>query len=409
MHRFFYGWTIVVVLGVTTIISYGTSQYFFGVLVEPIARDLGWNKAEIGAGYSGMLLVSGGAGLALGHVLDRFGARLLMSLGSLMSGIALLLVARMQTLPEFYFLWSVGMGVGTALTFYPVSFTVVANWFYIGRARALSLLTFMGAFASTIFYPLAGFLVSACGWREAVLILSASQLLVALPLHATVVRRHPEDLGLHPDGALPRGLAPTTSGIAFWRALRSRPFWLLTLAIGLSFFASTIVLVEQIAYLISRGYRPAFAASLIGFFGIAYLPGRSIVMYAAGRVSLRIQLACALGAAALGVAMLSFAPTNPALVLAYIGMFGAAYGAFAPLRGAIMAEYFGRRSYGAIIAAQGVPVAVLAAFGPIVAGKLIDSWGYGTAFQACMGALSIAAVIVLIPQRSAGGSPLIND
>jgi MFS family permease len=346
------------------------------------------------------VLVSGIAGVVLGHALDRFGARLLLSAGSLLTGISLLLLARVHTLAAFDLLWTAGIGVGSALTFYPVTMTVVANWFDRRRLRALSLLTFMGAFSSTLTYPVAGLLIARVGWRDAVAILGAVQLLVALPLHALIVRRHPEDVGLYPDGAAAPGTSTPQSGVPFRAALRSAAFWLPTAAIALSYFASTAMLLEHVAYLIERGYSPPSAAALVGLFGIAYLPGRWFIAWAGERVSLVALFAAAFAIEAVGIVVLA---TTTSLwgVIAYVCTFGAAYGATFPLRGALMAQRFGRRSYGAILAAQGVPVGVVSALGPVVAGRLIDALGYGAAFASCIAALVAAAVVVAIPVSGA--------
>src|SRR5262249_46800684 len=149
-------WTIVVALGVTTCISYGTSQYLIGVLVRPVSEELGWDAAAVGGAYSATGLISGLGGFFAGRFLDRFGAGVLMSLGSLSSALALVALSQTHELSQFYLVWGLGLGVGTALTYYPVSFTVIANWFDRRRMQALSLLTFMGAFSSTVFYPLSG-------------------------------------------------------------------------------------------------------------------------------------------------------------------------------------------------------------------------------------------------------------
>src|SRR5665213_1594195 len=278
--RFFYGWAIVAALGVTTIISYGTNQYLFGLLVDPVSREMGWSAASIGLAFSGL------GGLAFGRVLDRLGARLLLSLGSLITGGSLLLLAHVHSLLLFDALWTGGIGLGSALTLYPVTMTVVANWFDRRRMRALAALTFMGAFSSTLTYPIAGLLIARLGWREAVAILGVVQLLVAFPLHALIVRRHPEDVGLFPDGAASAGASTPESGVAFRPAMRSAAFWLPTIALALAYFSSTAILLIHVAYLIARGYTPAYAAAMLGLFGIAYLPGRWFVAWAGERVSL---------------------------------------------------------------------------------------------------------------------------
>ncbi len=386
----------------TTIVSYGTSQYLFGLLVDPVSRDLRMDAAAIGAAYSGVVLVGGFAGLVLGPALDRFGARALLSAGSLVCGLSLLAIARTHDPLAFTLLWTLGMGAGTALTYYPVTMTVVANWFDRGRTRALSVLTFMGAFSSTLAYPTAGALIARMGWRDAVTILAVAQIAVTLPLHALVVRRHPEDLGLFPDGAPSAGASTPESGIAFSRALRSAAFWLPTTAIALAYFASTAVLLEHVAYLIHAGYAPAFAATLVGLFGLAYLPGRWLVAWGADRIGVAPLFALTFGLEALGIGLLAAAPTL-AGVIAYVCTFGAGYGATSPLRGALMAQRFGRRAYGAILAAQGVPVGIVAALGPVAAGRLIDALGYRAAFAGCIAALAAAAVVIVLPPRAPRG------
>ena len=372
------------------------------MLVAPVSRELGWSNAAIGAAYSGMVLVSGLAGLTLGRALDRFGARVLMSAGSILSGLSLFALSRVHTLVTFDLVWTVGLGIGTALTYYPVSFTVVANWFDRRRAAALSLLTFLGALASPIAYPLAGWSIAAFGWRETLVILACVQLLIALPLHAIVVRRHPEDLGLHPDGAETAGDWTPHSGTEFARAARRMPFWVLTGALSLAYFASTVILLEHIAYLISRSYSPTLVASIVGLLGIVYLPGRWLIGALGSRVKTSTLLAVAfvLEAAAVGILMDA---RDLTAVVAYVVLFGLGYGATAPLRGAIVAERFGRRDYGTIFAGQNAIVAVASALGPLVAGRMIDVSGYGDAFFACIAAFITAAVLICVPLR--GPSP----
>jgi MFS family permease len=366
--------------------------------VAPIARELAWDKAAINGAYSLTVLVSGMLGFGVGRLLDRFGARALMSAGSLILGVALASLARVHTLPQFYLVWGAGIGLGTALTYYPVSFTVVANWFETRRMNALSTLTFMGAFSSTFFYPLNGWLVAAFGWRDAVAILGAIQIAVTLPLHAILVRRHPEDIGLHPDGGERHAGAARSpvTGMAFERAMRTRAFWLITAAMSLSYFASTTVIVEHIAFLTSRGFATTLVTTIVGLFGIAYLPGRTIVAFFGRRLRLQALVAGALAVEGIGLVVLLKASSALAIGL-YVLIFGAAYGALSPLRGAIMAECFGRRAYGSIIAAQGIPIAVLSALGPIVGGRLIDALGYSASFEGCVVALAVGVGLMLLP------------
>ncbi|MFI5303036.1 MAG: MFS transporter, partial [Polyangiales bacterium] len=345
---------------------------------------------------SGTVLVSGFAGLALGRALDRFGARVLMSLGSVLSGLSLLAMARVHSLVAFDALWTLGLGLGTALTYYPVSFTVVANWFDRRRRQALALLTLLGALASPVAYPLVGWSIAAVGWRETLVRLAVVQLAIALPLHLVFVRRHPEDHGLRPDGGSEPSAWTPESGIDWRRAVGGAAFWTLTGALALAYFGSTFILLEHVAYLIARGYAPTLAAALVGMLGLVYLPGRWLIAVASARIGTIALLAVAFLLEAAGVALLLVAH-DVVWVVGYVVVFGVAYGATAPLRAAIVAERFGRRAYGTIFAAQNAIVGVAAALGPIVAGRLVDVAGYGSAFGACIAAFIVAALVVVFP------------
>ncbi len=382
----------------TTIVSYGSSQYLFGLLVAPLAKEFGWSNAALGAAYSGTVLVSGFAGLALGRALDRFGARALMSLGSIFCGLSLLVMSRVHSLVAFDLLWTVGMGIGTALTYYPISFTVVANWFERRRTQALALLTFLGALASPIAYPLAGWSIAALGWRQTLVLLAGVNLVIALPLNLFFVRRHPEDHGLHPDGAAEASSWTPESGIAFRHAVSGAAFWTLTAALALAYFGSTFVILQHVAYLISRGYAAALAAGIVGLLGLTYLPARWLIAVAGARIGTATLLAVAFFLEAVGIAFLLVA-RDFVWILAYLLVFGMAYGATAPLRAAIVAERFGRRAYGTIFAAQNAIAGVAAALGPIVAGRIVDVAGYGAAFAVCIVAFIAAALLVSIPTR----------
>src|SRR5205807_9467998 len=141
-----------------------------------------------------------------------------------------------------------------ALTFYPVSFVVVANWFHRRRGAALAVLTLLGGLASPIYIPLAGVLVALLGWRGTVVVMGVTQLAVALPLHAVVVRRHPEDVGLLPDGEVQTegGEAPRLGGTALRPALGRPAFWTLTLSGTLGMTAGGAINAHQVPYMIGR-------------------------------------------------------------------------------------------------------------------------------------------------------------
>ena len=407
----YYGWVLAVALGITTIVSYGTTQYFFGVLLVPMQHDLHWSRAELSGALAAGLVIAGLLGVPIGGLVDRRGARLLMSAGSVLGGASLLLLSGVRELWQFYVLWAGGLGLAMALTFYPVSFTVVTNWFHRRRGTALAVLTLVGGLASPIYVPLAGVLVAHAGWRMTLLVFGVTQLVIALPLHALLVRRHPEDRGLVPDGGLPGESAlGREHGHALREALASPAFWTLTGATGLGLFAHSAVLAHQVAFMIGCGFDPVFAATLAGLVGVASLPGRVVLNLLSDRLGPQGVLAACTVAMAAGAVLLIQA-TSAAWLWAYVVVYGSAFGALSPLRASTMADHFGRRAYGAITAVSGVPVALLGAAGPVVVGWLFDRSGrYEPAFWLVVAAFAVSALAVfLTPAPTPSGGPSLPE
>ncbi len=402
MSRDYFGWRMVGALGATTIISYGTTQYLFSLLLEPVRAEFGASRATLGFAYAAGTLIAGVVGVLLGPLLDRWGARAVLALGSLMCAATLIGIARAGDAAVFVATWAAGTGIAAALTWYPVTFTVIANWFDRDRSRALARLTFAGALSSTIFYPLAGTLVARLGWRHAVLVLAAIHLLIAFPLHLAFVRRRPEDLGLHPDGAAEASAWHPSSGASAREAVRSPAFWLVTGALACGGFATTALLLVHVAFLVGRGYPAAQASFIVGVLGLAFLPGRWLFGRLAPHVSPTRLLTGALALAGAAVATLA-GERGLGWVLAYVIVFGLAYGALAPLRGALVAALFGRRAYGTIIAAQGAVIAVASAAGPFAIGAIADRRGYAVALEYAVAALACGALIAAFSALSIRG------
>jgi MFS family permease len=408
-HPGYYGWRLVVVLGVTTVVSYGTTQYLFGVLVVPMQRETGWSRGAISGAYALGLVVVGLAGVPVGRLVDRHGARWLMAGGSALGGACLLALTQVHELWQLYLLWSVGLGLSMALTFYTVSFVVVANWFRRRRGAALALLTLLGGLASPVYIPTAGLLVGGLGWRATLAAMGLSQLLVALPLHALVVRRRPEDLGLLPDGdALPAdNEPPPVGGAGLGSALGRVAFWTLTTSGTLSMAAGSAINAHQVPYLISRGTGPTLAATLAGGIGLASLPGRFALNTVSDRLGGQGLLVACNAAQAAGVALLALAGSLPVLV-AYVAVYGFSFGAVGPLRASVMAEHFGRRAYGSITGVQGTATWLGAAIGPLAAGWLYDrSESYGSALWLAVAALVVSSLAVACTPRPGGAAEMV--
>ena len=382
--RVYYGWAMVVTLGVTATVSYGILSYAFAVFITPMAAELGWSKAQITGAFSVGQLVAGVTAIPLGRWVDRHGARGVMTVGALLAATLLVFWAGVHSLAFFYVVW-VLLGLASAAVLYEPAFAVVATWFRRDRGRALTVLTFIGGFASVVFVPLATWLVERFGWREALVWLAGIYALSTIAPHALVLRRRPADLGLQPDGGaapwldsvgLPPSAAYATSpletAVAARDAFRSAAFRWLTVAFALSALTTTAVSVHLVPLLRERGYEPGFAGAAMGVLGLMALPGRLVFTPLGGRLSrARVTAAIfALAAAAIAILLVS---RGPIAVWVFVALFGAGFGAITPARAALLAEAFGAGSYAEISGVLALVLSLARAAAPVGASALYSA------------------------------------
>ncbi|MDP3890380.1 MFS transporter, partial [Nocardioides sp.] len=168
-------------------VSYGVLYYAFTVLAPAISVDTGWSATAVTAAFSAGSLTGAVAGIAVGRLLQRRGPRLVMTAGSALGAAAIALVALAPSYPVFVAAWLL-VGLASSATFYPPAFAALVHWFGSGRVRAITTLTLVAGFASTIFAPLTAALGEGLGWRATYLALAALLLIVTMPAHALALR-----------------------------------------------------------------------------------------------------------------------------------------------------------------------------------------------------------------------------
>jgi MFS family permease len=235
---------LLVALCVTQTTTWGTLYYALPVTSGQIATDTGWSVLGITSAFSAGLIFSAAAGIPAGRLLDRYGARSIMTAGSLLGVIGLVLVATAPTLAWFLVAWII-TGLAQAVTLYQAAFTVINRTFGQKRGTALTVVTLAAGLASTIFAPVAAALTGGLGWRGAFLVLAGILAVIVVPLNAfTLPNRWPDSAArAHPADAL-----------SVRRIIGSRPFLLLQAGltlVALGLYAATLNFVP---ILTARGY-----------------------------------------------------------------------------------------------------------------------------------------------------------
>ena len=380
----------------TEVVSWGILYYGFPVFLAPLERDLGASRAAVtGAFTVGMGIAALGAP-PVGRWLDRRGPWALMTLGSCLGTALLVAWSRVESLAGLYAIWAL-MGLALAATLYEPAFGAVVRWFPLeNRDRALTIVTLAGALASTVFMPIAAWLVVHGGWRQALLVLAVILAVLTIPAHAVVLRREPPHLAPGSRGA-PRG-----PGATLGAARRTPTFWALAAAFSIANFSTTAVTLHLIPYMVANGRSAVTMAAAIGWMGAMQIPGRLLFVAVTRRFGALGVTMAVFAAQAVGLALVALAPSLPGGLLLMVAVLGAANGMSTLARATTLAEVFGPAHYASIGGAVALGANGARAAGPLGASLLyLALGGYRPVFWTLAGALVAVGAVVALTAREA--------
>ena len=402
----YYGWTIISTLAITETISWGIIYYAFSVFLKPMEAETGWSRADLTGAYSVGLLVMGFMAYPVGSWVDKHGARVLMTIGSILASLLMVVWSRVTDLTTFYILW-LALGVCASLVLYDTAFAVVAKWFVAKRTSALAIITFAAGLASTIFVPLSDFLLNLVGWRDAVLILGGILAVTTIIPHALILRRSPDDLGYLPDGGikLPTMEVPIQQGNTLSEAVKNRFFWILILTFSLSYLSASAIRVHFIPILTDNGIDASVAAIASGSIGIMQVIGRLFFAPLEMRSSSYIMLSGVLAMHVCAMIILVLSGALVWLVIPFILFFGMAFGASTLARASMLADTFGSAHYGKIASVMTFFFTIAGTIAPVGAGWLYDQFGNYHLVLIIAVVLAISALTVILLSKPKSPQP----
>jgi MFS family permease len=389
---FFYGWVVLGCLCLSGFARQGPAVATLSVFVVPMTSEFGWSRAAIAGAVSLGGVLAALIAPPLGPFMDRRGARLMLCLAVLGTGLATMALSLTFSLLYFYIFFCFARMVWAA-PFELGLYGALNNWFVARRARATAVATLF-QMSGLVAMPLIGEYAMRDGdWRAGWLAIGTTVLVAGfVPTWALLVRR-PEDLGLAPDHAAGAGGAKIEPTYTRQQAMRTRAFWLLAGFTVLVYPVQAGVSLHQAPHLIESGIPAPLAATVISVFsamsavaslGVGFLPRRWPV-----RTGL-VMAALAMSTGAFGLIHVG------SLAAAYVaaGIFGLGIGGIMTSLTVAWADYFGRGSYGAI---RGVALSlqvVAQAAGPLLSGALRDWTGDYTWSLTLFGIFAATAALV---------------
>ncbi len=379
--------------------------------MAPMLEELGWSRYDFTVPRTIGHVVMAVVGFFVGAYVDRLGPRRFMVVGTCLLGVSIYAHAFVETVYGWWFINGLALTTGAALLGNLVVNVTLAKWFVELRGSAVAWAAMGVSFAGVLITPGITWGIDVVGWRDAWKWLSLFSLAVMVPV-VLIMRRAPEDHGLHPDGKtdaqVESGLAQRaaddfSNSMTRAQALRTISFYGLVFAFGLFTMGIGVMLLQTIPYVTDAGIPRVTAALMITVASVPAMLTKPVWGYFIDRMDAPRRLA-SLSAAITGVAILVivFGQSQGSLGWLYAGYIGLGmgWGGMIPLQEVIWAGYFGRRYLGSI---RGVamPVSmIMGASAPLLSSYYYDVVGnYDGAITVVAGLnLASAVMILLVPK-----------
>jgi MFS family permease len=397
----FYGWWVVASAALVQCVN--SAVYFYGmpVFFPPLIEEFGWSRTALAGVFSIARMEAGIAGPIAGLCIDRWGPRRMMLIGLSLMSVGFVILSKVSSLEMFYAVFLLFLSVGTGFGVSPPLGACVANWFVRRRSTAMGLLMTGGGIGGVAAGSL-GLLITAYGWRSALVIVGVVVAVTGIP-GLLFVRHRPEAYGLRPDGDPPPATPQAARAAALpqvsfqpWQALRTPVFWLLALTFGTRHLTTSGTIVHLPAMMVDQGQPLEIAAAVSGLVALASIPGRLIAGWIGDRLPKNLVFGGCLALMALGLAAFTLGST-PLHLGVFIVAYGAAYGGAVPLTMAIVADYFGRQRYATIYGFAQFGMMWGTIGGPVLAGYAFDTTGsYEVALQGFIVVAVVGALVSLV-------------
>lgn len=380
-------------LGVGQMLAWGSSTYLPAMVAAPLARELGLGVSTVFAVFSYSLLVMAALGPAVGRAIDRWGGRQVLCLSNLILGAGLALLATCQGLTTLMLAWTL-MGAGMALGLYDAAFSALVRLYGMEARKAITGVTLLGGFASTVAWPLTAWWIAQWDWRIACAAWATLHLVAMLPAHAWGIPA----LSTHCPPPTPAPVAEPSPSAS---APRDSRFLLVATFGAASSFITWAMSAHLPGLLMAFGVSTGLAISAAALLGPAQVVARLLEYTASHRFNLH-PLISARGAALLhpaAASLLLVLGGGPWTAMAFASLHGAGNGALTIAKGTLPLALFGAQGYGARQGVLAVSQRIMQAAAPVSLAVVLEHWGPAWALSVSFG-MSLIVLASLFALRA---------
>jgi predicted MFS family arabinose efflux permease len=368
---------IILALGTTQTLAWASSYYLPAILADPIARDLGVSSNWIFAAFSASLVISALLGPRIGRQIDLVGGRQVLSLSNLTLAAGLALLGITSSIPVLIVAWLL-LGVGMGLGLYDAAFAALGRIYGNAARGAITGITLIAGFASTVGWPLTAWGLNSIGWRDTCLAWAAAHILIGLPINLLMLPAS--------KGTKATAEKPVKPHIPI-----DRTMILLAFAFAAAWSVTGAMAAHLPRILEAAGATSREAVTAGALIGPAQVIARIIEAGFLSRYHPIVSTRLACLTHPIGAAILALAGGGAASVFAIFH--GAGNGILTIARGTLPLAIFGPENFGYRLGIVGAPARMAQAVAPLAFGLLIDTMGAHILIVSS--ALSLAALLAL--------------
>ena len=381
----------------------GVSFWAFGLYIDPVEDEFGWSRAEVSAGFSVSLAISGLSGPLIGRWVDARGSRSAILIGAVMTSVTYLLLATTNSLWQWFLYLSINAVFRQMMFFIPFQ-VLISRWFDRKRGMALGILG-TGFSLGGFVVLLMALVIEEVGWDGSFVFSGAAVLALFIPLAVFVLRNDPSEVGAYIDGeshqeAEKRSRAGPLRGLTAREALRTPLFWLLAAAMTLFFFGVFGWLVHQVPFYESVGIDRGVAATLVTITAAGGIVARLAFGFIVDRFE-RVEIAAMglLSFLTTAFVVLLVNSTAPGITL-FLMLWIVGSGGGPLLEPLLLTRSFGLRHFATILGTLGLVETVGIVASPTLIGAIFDNTGsYDLALVMLASALAAAFVLFFLASR----------
>jgi MFS family permease len=379
------GWFIVGSSFITLALVYGI-WYSFSVFFVALLKEFGWRRS-IGAGaFSLFIIVSALIGPFVGNRVSSAKPRGVILGGSLLLGVGLALCSLTQTWWQFYIFFSLITAMGLGATGWVPHTTIIQQWFKEKRGLATGIISAGIGIGILVCVPSVQYLIIRLGWRMAYRIMAVFIPIVVISMATLFLKRPPHTAHHHDEIRIPPAVMKDPLVVneewvsQTWtvrRAVATKPFWFLSLALFLANIITHSIFAHQVAFFVDRGLEPLFASYIVGIVGIVSIGSKILWGVLSDRIGREMTYAIGIACSIIGIVLLIIINFHPSPILPYFfaSFFGMGYAVTAALPPLMTADFFEGRAYGSIFGSLMIFLGLGGAFGAWFAGFLYDQAG----------------------------------